>query len=97
MGKNNALSEDKAARYLRGKRKTRFRVRQAGMKTMNTHTESFRIEPGTSPRSWYGAACAEQGILPDEAQAAAIAQLDDLWQQLIEFKSRRNRDRKSVV
>jgi cell division protein ZapE len=47
-------------------------------------------EPGASPKNWYALACAEQGILPDEAQTAAIAQLDDLWQQLIAFKAKRN-------
>ena len=57
---------------------------------MNTHTEPFKIEAGTSPKDWYSTACAEQGIIPDEAQAAAIGQLNDLWLQLIEFKSRRN-------
>jgi cell division protein ZapE len=47
-------------------------------------------EAGSSPKNWYAVACAEQGILPDAAQTAAIAQLDDLWQQLIAFKAKRN-------
>lgn len=58
---------------------------------MSAHAGSFNIEAGTSPIDWYSVACAEHGIIPDEAQVAAIDQLDDLWQQLIEFKSRRNR------
>ncbi|MGL6070478.1 cell division protein ZapE [Craterilacuibacter sp.] len=44
-----------------------------------------------SPNAWYQQAILQKGFIRDEAQAAAIAQLDALWQQLLEFKTRRNR------
>lgn len=44
-----------------------------------------------SPRNWYQGICASPGFVPDAAQAAAINELDVLWHQLVEFKSRRNR------
>jgi cell division protein ZapE len=47
-------------------------------------------ESGLSPRKWYQSACAEQGIRPDAAQAAAVEELHGLWQQLLDFKSKRN-------
>lgn len=43
-----------------------------------------------SPKAWYQAKKSEPGFLPDPAQDAAIAELDLLWNQLIDFKSRRN-------
>jgi cell division protein ZapE len=43
-----------------------------------------------SPKAWYEAASALPDFVPDAAQAAAIEELDVLWQQLVEFKARRN-------
>lgn len=43
-----------------------------------------------SPRLWYRDVCDNAGFVSDAAQAAAIEELDILWQQLVEFKSRRD-------
>jgi len=43
-----------------------------------------------NPKAWYQAASALPGFVHDAAQAAAIDELDVLWHQLVEFKSRRN-------
>ncbi len=43
-----------------------------------------------SPRLWYRDVCDNAGFVADAAQAAAIEELDILWQQLVEFKSRRD-------
>ncbi|MBI5429225.1 MAG: cell division protein ZapE [Nitrosomonadales bacterium] len=43
-----------------------------------------------SPKSWYQGIRALPGFVQDDAQAAAIDELDVLWHQLVEFKSRRN-------
>ena len=43
-----------------------------------------------SPKDWYQAILAVPGFVEDIAQAAAIDELDLLWHQLVEFKSRRN-------
>ena len=43
-----------------------------------------------SPKAWYQATRALPGFVPDAAQAAAVDELDALWHQLVEFKSRRN-------
>ncbi len=53
-------------------------------------TEQAMHESGLSPRKWYQSTCAEQGIRPDAAQAAAVEELHALWQQLLDFKSKRN-------
>lgn len=45
---------------------------------------------GMSPQAWYQAACEKSGFVCDAAQTAAIAELETLWQQLVEFKARRN-------
>ncbi|GAB1235716.1 cell division protein ZapE [Ferrigenium sp. UT5] len=47
-------------------------------------------EVGLSPRQWYQAACESAGIVCDVRQQAAIGELQVLWQQLVEFKARRN-------
>lgn len=44
-----------------------------------------------SPKTWYQGIRALPGFVHDAAQAAAIDELDVLWHQLVEFKSRRNR------
>jgi cell division protein ZapE len=43
-----------------------------------------------SPKEWYLAKQSEPGFFPDPAQDAAIGELDLLWHQLIDFKSKRN-------
>ena len=43
-----------------------------------------------SPKAWYQAASALPDFVHDAAQAAAIEELDQLWHQLVEFKSKRN-------
>ncbi len=45
----------------------------------------------TSPRDWYRAACKRSGMVCDERQLDAIEELEALWRQLVEFKTRRNR------
>jgi cell division protein ZapE len=43
-----------------------------------------------SPKAWYQAASALPDFVHDAAQAAAIDELDVLWHQLVEFKSKRD-------
>ena len=43
-----------------------------------------------SPKAWYQAARALPDFVHDAAQAAAIEELDVLWHQLVDFKSKRN-------
>jgi cell division protein ZapE len=45
---------------------------------------------GISPKAWYQAACEKSGFVCDARQIAAIDELETLWQQLLEFKARRN-------
>ena len=45
---------------------------------------------GISPKAWYQGIRSLPDFVDDEAQAAAIDELDVLWHQLVEFKSRRN-------
>jgi len=42
------------------------------------------------PRAWYKAACDQAGFAGDAAQTAAIEELEILWQQLVDFKNKRN-------
>jgi cell division protein ZapE len=42
-----------------------------------------------SPKAWYQAACDKAGFVCDAAQAIAIEELETLWQQLVEFKHKR--------
>ncbi|WP_293760223.1 cell division protein ZapE [uncultured Aquitalea sp.] len=58
---------------------------------MSQHTFSPVDGSMTSPREWYRAASEKPGFIHDAAQAAAIDQLDKLWLQLVDFKSKRNR------
>lgn len=46
---------------------------------------------GESPRDWYARACRDDAFHPDAAQAAAVERLQALYEQLLEFKSKRNR------
>lgn len=43
-----------------------------------------------SPQEWYRAISAQPGFIYDAAQAAAIADLDALWHELVDFKAKRN-------
>jgi cell division protein ZapE len=42
------------------------------------------------PKAWYKAACEQAGFVCDAAQTIAIEELETLWQQLVEFKQKRN-------
>lgn len=44
-----------------------------------------------SPKDWYQAACERAGFVCDARQIIAIDQLETLWQQLVEFKTKRNK------
>jgi cell division protein ZapE len=46
---------------------------------------------GISPKEWYQGLSAQNGFVHDTAQSDAIDQMDILWRQLLEFKSKRNR------
>ena len=46
---------------------------------------------GTSPQDWYSSVQNAPGFVSDAAQAAAISKLDTLYQQLVEFKRKRQR------
>lgn len=43
-----------------------------------------------SPNAWYRIACQRSGIVCDAPQLAAIEQLEIFWNQLVEFKQKRN-------
>jgi cell division protein ZapE len=57
---------------------------------MTQHTTPAHTDTNLSPKAWYQAASALPDFVHDAAQAAAIAELDVLWHQLVDFKSRRN-------
>ena len=57
---------------------------------MPEHTLTSHTDGNMSPKAWYQAASALPDFVYDAAQAAAIAELDVLWHQLVDFKSRRN-------
>jgi cell division protein ZapE len=57
---------------------------------MSQHTFSPPADDFTSPKAWYQAMCSKPGFIYDAAQAAAIADLDTLWHELITFKAKRN-------
>jgi cell division protein ZapE len=48
-------------------------------------------DTGLDPKAWYRAACEQGGFTCDAAQTAAINELEAFWQQLVEFKSRRDK------
>lgn len=58
--------------------------------TMLQPTSHLPDDGSITPKAWYQAASAMPGFTHDAAQAAAIEELDALWHQLMEFKSRRN-------
>ncbi len=49
-----------------------------------------RMITGISPKAWYQSACDKAGFVCDARQFAAIDELEKLWQQLVEFKAKRN-------
>lgn len=57
---------------------------------MSEHTFDIPTDGSMSPRAWYRVASEQPGFIYDAAQADAINGLDALWQQLMEFKARRN-------
>ncbi len=57
---------------------------------MSEHTSVIPADGSMSPKAWYQAASEQPGFVYDAAQAEAINQLDMLWQQLMEFKAKRN-------
>ena len=52
--------------------------------------DSIHTESHISPKAWYQSICATPNFIADAAQAAAVDELDVLWQQLIAFKTKRN-------
>lgn len=44
-----------------------------------------------NPKAWYRAACEKTGFICDEAQTTAIEELEVFWQQLVDFKSQRDK------
>jgi cell division protein ZapE len=52
--------------------------------------QQSKHEAGISPKAWYQAACERSGFVCDVRQITAIDQLETLWQQLVEFKTKRN-------
>jgi cell division protein ZapE len=57
---------------------------------MPQHTSIPHSDKHISPKAWYQAASALPDFVYDAAQAVAIDELDVLWHQLVEFKSRRD-------
>jgi cell division protein ZapE len=57
---------------------------------MSQHRPHLPADGSISPKAWYKTVSAMPGFVHDAAQAAAIAELDVLWHQLVDFKSRRN-------
>jgi cell division protein ZapE len=58
---------------------------------MSQHTFSPLDHKGMSPAVWYRETSQKTGFIQDASQAAAIAELDILWHELIDFKAKRNR------
>ncbi len=54
------------------------------------NTTDLTLVGHISPKAWYKNSRALPGFVEDPSQAAAVDELDTLWHQLIEFKSRRN-------
>ena len=57
---------------------------------MSQHIFSLPTDGNMSPKAWYQATSALPGFVQDAAQAAAVDELETLWHQLVEFKSKRN-------
>jgi cell division protein ZapE len=57
---------------------------------MSQHTFSAPADGSMSPKAWYKMIRDKPGFIYDEAQAAAIDDLDALWHELVDFKAKRN-------
>jgi len=57
---------------------------------MTQHTFPPPPDGSVSPMVWYRSICKQPGFINDPSQAAAVAELDFLWQELVEFKAKRN-------
>ena len=57
---------------------------------MPQHTIAIPPDGSLSPKAWYQAHHVSPDFVHDAAQAAAIDELDALWHQLVEFKTKRN-------
>ena len=57
---------------------------------MSQHTFNIPADGSMSPKAWYQAASELPNFLFDSSQAAAIDELDALWHQLMDFKTKRN-------
>lgn len=47
-------------------------------------------DKGISPKAWYQVACEKSGFVSDAQQLEAIEELEAFWQQLVEFKNKRD-------
>ena len=57
---------------------------------MSQHHIAILSDGSMSPKAWYQNIQALPSFIADAAQAATVAELDALWHQLLEFKSKRN-------
>ncbi len=57
---------------------------------MSQHAFAIPTDGSMSPKTWYQSTSELQGFVQDAAQAAAIDELDALWYQLMDFKTKRN-------
>ena len=57
---------------------------------MSQYTFTIPSDGSMSPKAWYQAASELPNFLFDSAQASAIDELDALWHQLMDFKTKRN-------
>jgi len=57
---------------------------------MSQHTFSPPADGSMSPKAWYQVTSGKPGFIFDAAQEAAIADLDVLWHELVDFKAKRN-------
>lgn len=57
---------------------------------MSQHHISILADGSMSPKAWYQNIQALPNFVADVAQAATVEELDALWHQLLEFKSKRN-------
>ena len=58
---------------------------------MSQHAFTAHIKPGTPPSEWYEVAASQPGFQRDSAQEAAVARLQQLYDELITFKRKRDR------
>ncbi len=58
--------------------------------TMSQQDFAIPTDGSMSPKDWYQSTCKLPGFVQDATQAAAIDELDALWYQLMDFKTRRN-------